>query len=259
MNSTKEIAGPLLDRAVIRLSPTQADEDVREFLQGLVTQDSSLVSPDTPLWSALLTPQGKVLFDFFLFGDAEAPMDIVIDCQAAQANALIKRLSLYRLRRKIEIALDEGFTVFWSNVRHEGKDRADPRLPQLGQRWIADTGETAGQKDVATAYHAHRLSLGVAEGMEELGSGDTLWLECNAIELNGVSFTKGCYVGQENTARMNWRSKVNRRMVIVPLHQADEKRQRIAYDDAGLSVEHRRVEDLGEMDLPEWLKETLTD
>ncbi len=102
-------------------------------------------------------------------------------------------------------------------------------------------------------YRKHRLSLGVTEGAAELGSDKTLWLECNAAELNGVSFTKGCYVGQENTARMNYRQKVNRRLVVVPIAQADEKRQRIAYPADGLSVEHRRVDDLQGLDLPDWL------
>ena len=94
----------------------------------------------------------------------------------------------------------------------------------------------------------------MTEGLAELGSDKTLWLECNAAELSGVSFTKGCYVGQENTARMNYRQKINRRMVVVPVELADEKRQRMAYPAYGLSVEHRRVDDLKALDLPDWLK-----
>src|SRR3546814_16438344 len=86
------------------------------------------------------------------------------------------------------------------------------------------------------------LPLGVTEGRGELGNGTTLWLECNAAELNGVSFSKGCYVGQENTARMNWRQKVNRRLVVVPIAAAEPARQVIAYPELGWSVEHRRVE-----------------
>src|SRR3546814_5182698 len=91
-------------------------------------------------------------------------------------------------------------------------------------------------------WRAHRLPLGVTEGRGELGNGTTLWLECNAAELNGVSFSKGCYVGQENTARMNWRQKVNRRLVVVPIAAAEPARQVIAYPELGWSVEHRRVE-----------------
>jgi hypothetical protein len=92
----------------------------------------------------------------------------------------------------------------------------------------------------------------VAEGREELG--DILWLETNAVELNGVSFTKGCYVGQENTARMNWRQKVGRRLVVVPLAQADEKRTRMRYEELGLAVVHQRVEDIDPAHVPEWMR-----
>ena len=96
----------------------------------------------------------------------------------------------------------------------------------------------------------------MAEGLAELGSDKTLWLECNAAELNGVSFSKGCYVGQENTARMNWRNKVNRRLVVVRADAAGS-RTRIHYADLGLAVEHRRVDDLGDAIIPGWLDAAL--
>ncbi|AMO73004.1 CAF17-like 4Fe-4S cluster assembly/insertion protein YgfZ [Sphingorhabdus sp. M41] len=239
----------LNDRALIRLSPTDGSEDIRAFLQGLVTQDMTAVAEGAPQWSALLTAQGKVLFDFFLWADGN---DILIDCEQDQAEALAKRLKLYRLRRKIDIAPDDSRNVHWA-LAAEGRP-VDPRLPALGHRWL-DAAETDACVD--EAYRKHRLSLGVTEGAAELGSDKTLWLECNAAELNGVSFTKGCYVGQENTARMNYRQKVNRRLVVVPVAQADEKRQRIAYPDYGLSVEHRRVDDLKALDLPDWLAQAL--
>ena len=95
----------------------------------------------------------------------------------------------------------------------------------------------------------------MTEGQAELGPEKTLWLECNADELHVVSFTKGCYIGQENTARMNYRQKINRRMVVVPLDQANEKRQRIAYPQ--YSIEHRRVDDLADLTLPDWLNQAL--
>ena len=102
-------------------------------------------------------------------------------------------------------------------------------------------------------WRAHRLALGVAEGRGELGDGEVLWLECNAAELNGVSFTKGCYIGQENTARMNWRQKVGRRLVVVPLAQSNPARHRAAYPELGLAVDHLRVEDIDPAMLPGWL------
>ena len=90
------------------------------------------------------------------------------------------------------------------------------------------------------------------EGRAELG--DVLWLETNAAELNGVSFSKGCYVGQENTARMNWRQKVNRRLVVVPLSESDEKRRKAAYPQLGLAVDHLRVENIRPEWVPAWMR-----
>ncbi|KTE41021.1 MULTISPECIES: CAF17-like 4Fe-4S cluster assembly/insertion protein YgfZ [unclassified Sphingopyxis] len=229
----------LHDRALIRLT----GDDVRSFLQGLVTNDTA---GNLPVWAALLTAQGKALFDFLIWGDGD---DVLIDCERAAVADLIKRLTLYRLRRAITIAPEETLAVHWAREGDLGA--VDPRLADLGQRWLApaDDGEGAD-----AAWRAHRLSLGVTEGRAELGDGATLWLECNAAELNGVSFTKGCYVGQENTARMNWRQKVNRRLVVVPLTEADEKRQLIACPDLGLSVEHRRVETIDPASAPEWMR-----
>ncbi len=235
-------------RAIIRLSAGDDAEDIRDFLQGLVTQDIRLVQDGQPQWSGLLTAQGKLLFDFFLWTDGD---DILIDCEQEQADSLVKRLKLYRLRRKIGIEIDDRLHVHWAQGAAEKP--ADPRLPGLGHRWLA----AAQGPGVDAVYLAHRLSLGVTEGLTELGSDKILWLECNAAELNGVSFTKGCYVGQENTARMNYRQKVNRRMVVVPLEHADEKRQRAIYNDLGLSIEHRRVGDLMALDLPDWLTDAI--
>lgn len=239
----------LSNRSIIRISAIDAAEEIREFLQGLVTQDLQLVQQGAPQWAALLSAQGKVMFDFFLWADDE---DILIDCERDVAEALARRLTLYRLRRKIDIKLDDQIAVHWT--RHCEEHPLDPRLPELGHRWVAGSD---GESSVDDDYLAHRLSLGITEGQAELGPEKTLWLECNAAELNGVSFTKGCYVGQENTARMNYRQKVNRRMVVVPLDRADAKRQRIAYEQLGLSVEHRRVDDLDGLELPDWLRKAL--
>ena len=232
----------LNDRALIRL----AGEDVRGFLQGLVTND---VSGNLPVWAALLSAQGKALFDFLIWGDED---DILIDCERDAADDLAKRLKLYRLRRAIIIEREPDLAVHWAPVGDLGV--VDPRLSGLGQRWLepADEGEGAD-----AAWRAHRLALGVTEGRAELGDGTTLWLECNAVELNGVSFSKGCYVGQENTARMNWRQKVNRRLVVVPLSEADAKRQVIVYPELGWSIEHRRVENIDAASAPGWMREGL--
>jgi folate-binding protein YgfZ len=268
-------ATTLADRALLRLS----GEDVRGFLQGLVTNDTAALAPERPLWAGLLTPQGKTLFDFILWADGQ---DVLIDCEADQAEPLRKRLLLYRLRRPLTIERDDSLAVHWSPIlpgeagegdhaKHGGgvsradsppppSERSpspspaamgstvDPRLPELGSRWLAPAGAPA------EGWRAHRLALGVPEGAAELG--DIHWLECNAAELGGVSFIKGCYVGQENTARMNYRAKVNRRLVVVPA-DAPGPRTRIHYPELGLAVDHRRIDDLAGALRPAWLDAAL--
>jgi folate-binding protein YgfZ len=234
----------LQHRAVIRLSAREgSSEDVRGFLQGLITSD---VQAPLPVWAGLLSPQGKALFDFIVWAEGDA---LLLDCEADAAPALAKRLALYRLRRPIDIAVAPELAVHWS--AEPGSGTPDPRLAALGDRWIAPT--EADEIAADDAYQAHRLALGVPEGAAELGQDATLWLECNAAELNGVSFTKGCYVGQENTARMNWRQKVNRRLIVVPMARSDPKRQRAVYPELGLAVDHLRVEDIAPDLAPAWL------
>ena len=226
------VASTLTDRAVIRLS----GEHVLGFLDGLVTNKLDTL----PVYAALLTPQGKVIADFFVNADGD---DLLLDVHADDAEPLIRRLSMYRLRRAITIVRDEALAVHWSP-----DDGNDPRLPALGRRWI-------GSSDAPAAHYlAHRLALGVAEGPELT---DLLWLECNAAELNGVSFTKGCFVGQENTARMNWRSKVNRRLFTVAATSPPD-RARAFYPEVGLAIVHARIDAIPpEAIIPEWLATAL--
>ncbi|WP_118858303.1 YgfZ/GcvT domain-containing protein [Sphingomonas mesophila] len=226
----------LADRAVIRLS----GRETRTFLQGLVTND---VEHGLPVWAALLTPQGKCLFDFLVWEDGD---DLLLDCEASATEPLVKRLAMYRLRRPIVIERDETLAVWWSADGEEGV--SDPRLPALGRRWVAPPGLRTSPEH--NDWVAHRLRLGVCEGAAEVG--DLLWLECNAAELNGVSFAKGCFIGQENTARMNWRSKVNRRLVVVEGDGGE--RTRVAYPELGLAVVHARVDDVpDDAIIPDWL------
>ena len=243
----------LASRAIIRVSSQREGEDVRQFLQGLVSQD---VTGALPVWSGLLSPQGKVLFDFIVWPDGplrpgSEPSDILIDCEADAAEALVRRLAIYRLRRAITIAIDPGLAVHWQPEPGPGADH-DPRLAALGTRWLAPADPSAASADAA--WLAHRLALGVAEGRSELGLGETLWLECNAAELGGVSFTKGCYIGQENTARMNWRQKVSRRLLVVPQDRSDPARQRATYPELGLAIDHLRLEDIDPQFVPAWLQ-----
>src|SRR5256885_4957289 len=140
-------ATTLTDRAVVRLS----GEDVRGFLQGLVTND---VAGPLPVWAGLLTPQGKCLFDFLVWSDGD---DLLLDCEAAAADDLVKRLAIYRLRRPIMIDRDPLLAVHWSKG-----DGDDPRLAELGRRWLGPADEPA------SGWLEHRLRLGVTEGRAEL-------------------------------------------------------------------------------------------
>lgn len=240
ISATMPMGTMLPDRALLRV----AGDDPRSFLQGLITQDVAALDASSPRWGGLLTPQGKALFDFLLWADGDA---VLIDCEAAVAEALAKRLSMYRLRRALTIEPAPG-AVHWSP--DAGNGVPDPRLAALGYRWLAAPGAPA------TGWTAHRLALGVTEGQADLGTDQTLWLEANARELNGVSFTKGCYTGQENTARMHHRAKVNRRLVVAPIAEPGD-RTRTTYLALGRMVELRRVEALGDAVVPSWLATAL--
>lgn len=193
----------LENRAVLAVAGT----DALAFLQGLITHDAALAAPGHALFAGLLSPQGKALFDFHLHaGDSE----LFIDVAADRADALLKRLSMYKLRKAVALARRDDLAVLAS---WPGGEPADARTPALGARWIGATGSAPAG---AEAYDAHRHEVGVPDSAD-IGQDELLWLETGADLLNGVSFTKGCYVGQENTARMHHRDKVRRRLVPVTI------------------------------------------
>jgi folate-binding protein YgfZ len=192
----------LPDRTVLRI----AGVDAGTFLQGLLTNDLDALGPGRPLYAGLLSPQGKALFDMILHADGDA---ILVDVAAARAEALARRLGLYKLRKAVTIT-PTSLAVFTGWDGDAAEHPVDPRFAALGTRWVAETGADAD----AAAYTAHRLAQGVPDSAD-IGEEELLWLETGADLLNGVSFTKGCYVGQENTARMHHRDKVRRRLVPV--------------------------------------------
>jgi folate-binding protein YgfZ len=196
------------DRSVLRLS----GPDVRDFLQGQITNDIGLLAPGTPLYAGLLSPQGKALFAFILVADGE---DVLLDCAAGDGEDLARRLAMFRLRRKVEIAPEPRLAVFadWGQVATG--HAPDPRHPPAGTRWLAEPGSAAPDASLAE-WHHHRLAHGLPEA-DEIGRDTLLWLETNARELNGVSFTKGCFVGQENTARMHYRDRLRKRLLPLRL------------------------------------------
>jgi folate-binding protein YgfZ len=210
------LASLFQDRSVIALK----GPDTRDFLQGLVTNDVTECTESNAVYAALLTPQGKILFDFFI---VERGGRFLFDCAASQANDLMRRLTLYRLRAKIDIVREPGFAVaaLWNDqgsVSAAGRALAyaDPRLPALGLRAIGPRPElqTALSGIPAGDYRRHRLRLGVPDSAD-IPPDSVLALDSGLEELNGVSFNKGCYVGQEVTARMKHRATARRRFVIA--------------------------------------------
>jgi tRNA-modifying protein YgfZ len=195
-------------------------EDRISFLQGLVSQDIERAAPGAALWSALLTPQGKWLAEFFVFSDGER---LLLDVEAAQGEMITTRLSRFRLRARVTVAATPyAVQVAWDGPAPgapaglpAGLIAADPRLDAAGWRILADPplAETATVDD----YDQHRIMLGLPDGSRDLETEKTVLLEAGFDELNGISWTKGCYMGQELTARTRYRGLLKRRLVPVTI------------------------------------------
>jgi tRNA-modifying protein YgfZ len=199
------------DRRVLRVS----GPDTRDFLQGLVTNDVRRLDHG-PVYAALLSPQGKYLFDFFL---VPAGADVLVDVKADRAAALLQRLGLYRLRAKVEITPTEFAVAVGLGDPPAGGFR-DPRDPELGWRAVGpDPAQLLAGVDPLdpAALEARRIARGVPESGVELVPDDSYILEMGFERLNGVDFRKGCYVGQEVTARMKHKTELRKGLVRVRL------------------------------------------
>lgn len=213
----------LPDRAVIKVSGPQA----AGFLDGLVTCDLDVAGDGLPKFGALLTPQGKILFDFIAHRtrDADGPA-YFLDTPAANAADFAKRLGFYKLRAKVAVAdLSAELAVLagWDAdpiPAEAGLVGPDPRLPRLGWRAIVAAGDAAEFADAdARAWHAHRIACGVPEGGRDYLFAQTFPHEALMDQLGGVDFHKGCYVGQEVVSRMQHRGTARTR--ILPARYAD--------------------------------------
>ncbi len=203
----------LPDRGVIEIG----GDDRVAFLQGLVSNDVTEATPGRAVWAALLTPQGKWLADFFIQADGER---LLLDCQRAQTAALEQRLSRFRLRSKVTIAAgDQLVHAAWDGVPAPGAIMApDPRLPEAGWRILST--EPLAETGTAEGWDCHRLALGLPDGTRDLEAEKTVLLEAGFDELNGISWSKGCYMGQELTARTKYRGLLKRRLVPVEVEGA---------------------------------------
>lgn len=219
-------------------------EEARAFLQGLVSNDVTKVSPARALYSAFLTPQGRFLHEFFIaeFTDRQGSA-LFLDCEAERADDLKRRLTLYKLRSKVEIA-DGRDRFFVAAVMGDGAAAAltlgsapgsaaafgggvafvDPRVPEAGCRAILprESGETSLAQagftpSGANEYERLRISLGLPDGSRDLEPEKAILLENGFDELNGIDWDKGCYLGQELTARTRYRGLVRKRLMPVAI------------------------------------------
>ena len=201
------------DRAILRIGGA----DRVAFLQNLLTQNVELCAAEGAMMSALLTPQGKLLHDFILMGETDF---YLIDCDAGQADALAKKLSLYRLRADVTIektalkthALwqEDGFACppaagFFEDPRHEG----------LGLRGVFETYETGLPQKNLAAWHHNRVRLGIAQGPQDMPPGTVFPLEYGFDRLNAIDFQKGCFVGQEVTSRTHRKGSLRKKLHCV--------------------------------------------
>jgi tRNA-modifying protein YgfZ len=190
------------DRAVVRV----AGEAALAFLNNLLTAD---LNAGQPAYAALLTPQGKILHDVFVVPDGDT---VWVDVATTQAAALVKRLIMYRLRARLDFALDDSKTVMVSSANGlKGLAYADPRTVDMGFRSISDTRAPVG----GNRYDAARILHGLADSVADIGSGEMFVHEANLDQLQGVSFAKGCYVGQEVVSRTQHRGTARNRILPV--------------------------------------------
>lgn len=200
---------PLPERGVIAV---EGDDRVI-FLQGLVSNDIEAVRFGHAVWTALLTPQGKWLADFFVFTHDGT---LLLDCEAAQIPMLIQRLSRYRLRMKASLRAEPALHVHvaWNGRPDvDGIIAPDPRLPDFA--WRILTTKPPEANATPEDWDRHRLAAGLPDGSKDMETDRSVLLEAGFDELAGVSWSKGCYMGQELTARTKYRGLVKRRLIPV--------------------------------------------
>jgi len=210
-------AALLQRRGVIRV----AGADARKYLQGLITNDIAKAQDGRAIHAGLLNPQGKILFDFLVVA---ANSGYLLDVVKDKSGELTNRLSFYRLRAEVDIVDDPSLAISaaWGGAPHPFKGAVvypDPRLPELGFRVILPADTSAAELGCSPAseadYDTNRIRLGVPEGGLDYGFGEAFPHEALFDQLNGVDFTKGCYVGQEVVSRMEHRGTARRRIVPI--------------------------------------------
>ncbi|XP_029381250.1 iron-sulfur cluster assembly factor IBA57, mitochondrial isoform X1 [Echeneis naucrates] len=223
-------------RTVLKLQ----GQDTGPFLQGIITNDVELLQPGQPaLYSHMLNVQGRTLYDVLLYRlkEADAGHSVLLECESTIKDSILKHLKVYKIRRKVDVNPCPELSV-WAVLPHKetgdetskpelsspGKAlvwEADPRTQEMGWRLVLDSqidpcGVIAScQKGDTEEYHRHRYKIGLPEGVKDLPPGVALPLESNLVYMQGISFSKGCYIGQELTARTHHTGVVRKRLMPV--------------------------------------------
>ncbi len=250
-----------LDRGIVAVT----GDDRRTFLQGLVSQDVDRISETRAVYGAFLTPQGKYLHDFCL---AELGERLILDGEPGRADELVTRMKRFKLRAKVELAPANDLTVFailgddaLSALDLEAKTGAarrlgdgiafvDPRAVELGCRLVLPTENAPAvlaklplERDTREAYESLRIRLGVPDGARDMEVEKSTLLECSFDTLNGIDWDKGCYVGQEVTARMKYRGLVKRQLVPVSIEGTSPEPGTVIFSDGKQVGEIRSIHD----------------
>ncbi len=199
---------PTYTRSILSLNGA----DAASFLQGITTCDVTALRENTLALTAFLSPQGKLLFDAFAWREKNT---LFLDCDASSTEALISFLTRYKLRAKITIATTEKILTLLDH--HAGRGFPDPRHPDMPKRLYSDTHDYETESLSAAQYHASRIALGIPEAAFD-SAGDDVAMDMGYDALGAISFTKGCYVGQEVTARMHYKNIARKAILRVTAH-----------------------------------------
>lgn len=226
----------LENRGVIRL----LGPDSRSLLQGLITNDVEALDEDTAVYAGLLTPQGKFLFDMIIVADGD---DLLLDVEATRKVDLIRRLMMYKLRADVEIIDEPRFVwAFFDGETEQGVSYNDPRHKSLHKRVISSENPAPNAEALAFSdYEERRIRHGVPDGSRDMAVEKYFWLETAAEKLNGVSFTKGCFVGQELTARMKHRTTLKKTLAPFKIECSAKRGDPILTSDGKTAGEIRSV------------------
>lgn len=212
----------LNDRAILEISGSER----KKFLQGLITNDIEKASESNLIYSAMLNAQGRFLYDFFIFENGEK---LILDCFANRRDEIAKKLGFYKLRSQVEIKKNDELRIFFNQ---ENQGLADPRTPNLGHRLY--TTLTPNPLSLTPSYHHIRISLKIPESEHDLTYEKSFILEFGFDDLNAIDYTKGCYVGQELTARTHYRGEIRKKIFHIMLQQTQH--------DSEVSLSQSKIE-----------------